>query len=249
MNASAPAAEPCPHCGAELPTLARYCPECGSDLGAGDVPEEEAPVTYESSEPRWFGVAPPQLLLGVAVGAFVFALVLAALGHWPYGLILLGVGALLLAAFLEGAKRRPEEHPLARSSSHARERAMSSLEAWRARSAAAAESRQIRTSLAFLESERRELLLELGTAAYRHDADAQDEARAKLSRLDARDWELRGRLDEADRQARERIRRARLPVEETIMTVPSEPAPPPDEGTPPTPPVVPEPRPGGPERP
>ena len=243
MSASAPAAEPCPDCGATLPSGARYCPDCGSDLGAGAVLPHETPATYERSEPRWFGVAPPYLLVGVAAGAFVLALVLVAVGHWPYGLILLGVGALLLAAFIEAAKRRPEEHALVRSSSQARERAWSSVETWRARSSAASESRRIRSTLALVESERRALLLELGSAAYRRDAAAEEAARGKLGALEARDWELRGRLDESLREAGERIRRARLPVEETIMVLPSEPAPPPDEGTPPTPPIVPEPYP------
>lgn len=243
MSASAPAAEPCPDCGAALPAGARYCPGCGSDLGAAGVPPVETPITYEHAEPRWFGIAPPYLVLGVAGGAFVLALVLAGLGHWPYGLILLGVGALLLAAFIEAAKRRPEEHALARSSSQARERARTSVETWRARSTAAAESRRVRSALAAAAVERQALLLELGTASYRRDGAAEDAARAKLSALDAREWELNGRLEEALREAGERIRRARLPVEETVMVLPTEPTPPPDEGTPPTPAVVPEPGP------
>src|SRR5690348_6319928 len=185
MSASAPAAEPCPDCGAALPAGARYCPGCGSDLGAAEVPPDETPVSYEQSEPRWFGVAPPYLLLGVAGGAFVVALVLVALGHWPYGLILLGVGALLLAAFIEAARRRPDDHALTRSSAQARERARTSLETWRARSAAAAESRQIRGALAAAETQRQALLLELGTAAYRRDSAAEDEARSRLAQLDA----------------------------------------------------------------
>jgi zinc ribbon protein len=243
MSVSVPAAEPCPDCGAALPAGARYCPECGSDLGAAAVPPDETSVTYEHAEPRWFGIAPPYLLLGVAGGALALALVLVAVGHWPYGLILLGVGALLLAAFIEAAKRRPEEHGLVRSSSQARERARSSVETWRARSAAAAESRRIRNVIAVAESERQALLLELGTAAYRRDGAAEDAARTKLSELEAREWELHGRLQESIREAGERIRRARLPVEETIMVLPTEPTPPPDEGTPPTPAVVPEPYP------
>jgi hypothetical protein len=243
MSLSVPAAEPCPDCGTALPAGARYCPDCGSDLGAGWVLPAETPVTFEQAEPRWFGVAPPYLLLGVAGGAFVLALALVAIGHWPYGLILLGVGALLLAAFIEAVKRRPEDHAVARSSSQARERARSSIETWRARSAAAAESRRIRSALAAVESGRQALLLDLGTAVHRRDAAAEDAARTKLSELEAREWELHGLLGDSLREAGERIRRARLPVEETVMVLPTEPTPPPDEGTPPTPAVVPEPYP------
>jgi hypothetical protein len=44
-------------------------------------------------------------------------------------------------------------------------------------------------------------------------------------------------------EAGERIRRARLPVQETVMVLPSEPTPPPGEATPPVPPQMPEPYP------
>ena len=78
----------------------------GLDRARAEVPPSETgpvPVSMQRSEPRWFGVAPPQLLLAVAAIAFVVAIVLFATGHWPFGLILLGVAALLLAAFLEAA--------------------------------------------------------------------------------------------------------------------------------------------------
>jgi membrane protein implicated in regulation of membrane protease activity len=69
------------------------------------------PVHVQRSDPRWFGVTPPHLLLGVAAGMCAVAIVLFATGRWPYGLILLGIGALLVAAFLEAARRRPSSKP------------------------------------------------------------------------------------------------------------------------------------------
>jgi hypothetical protein len=54
---------------------------------------------------------------------------------------------------------------------------------------------------------------------------------------------LRAELDRAVEEAGERIRRARLPVEETVMVLPTEPSPPPDEADPPEPVIVPEPYP------
>ena len=243
MSASAPVAEPCPDCGAALPAGARYCPDCGSDLGAAHVRPQETPVRYEHVEPRWFGVTPPYALLAVVAAAFLLAVVLFAVGHWPFGLILLGLGALLLAAFIELAKRRPEEHAFMRTSSQARERAQTAVETWRARSYAAAETRRIRSGLALVESERRRLLLELGTAVHKGDTDGEAAARARLAELEEHEEELQGRLEDSLRVAGERIRQARLPVEETMMVLPTEPTPPPDEGTPPTPPVLPEPYP------
>jgi zinc ribbon protein len=274
MSASAPAAEPCPNCGAGLPPFARFCPACGSQVDEGgetmraEVPPTETgevPVAYERAQPRWFGVAPPNLLLGLAVVALVLAIVLFATGHWPYGLILLGLGALLAAAFLEAVRRRPER-PLGRRSAFARERAQSTLETWRARSYAAAEVRRIRSGLFTLDGQRRNALYDLGAAVHAGDATAETAARGRLAELEAEEAELRARLDGAVESADERIRLARLPVEETMMVLPTEPTPPPgeadppqpatvpepypppDEGTPPQPARIPEPSPGAPEK-
>jgi len=93
----------CLSCGAELPPNARFCPSCGAPTAP------PGPVSYERVEPRLFGVTPPHLVLGVAIALLVLSLVLFATGRWPYGLIVLGVSALVFAAFLEAARRRPAE--------------------------------------------------------------------------------------------------------------------------------------------
>ena len=204
----------------------------------------QVPVSYVNAEPRIFASAPPNLLLGVAAAVFVLAVVLFATGHWPFGLILLGLAALLFAAFLELGRRRPRS-PMARFSSDARERAGTMLETWRARAAAAAEVRRMHSGLALLEAERRNALLRLGEAAHTHDETAEAGARAQLAELDAREADLRRELDERVAQAGERIRKARLAVQETMMVTPepNAPYPPPGEATPPQPAVVPEPSP------
>jgi zinc-ribbon domain len=250
MSASPVGADSCANCGASLPQGARFCPACGVQVDAGEtlsspVPPEETgpvPVSVQRVEPRWFGVTPPNLLLGIAATAVAVAAILFVTGHWAYGLILLGVGSLLFAAYLEAARRGPES-PIARASVDARERARSSWDALRARQAAAAELRRIQTAIARIEPERRAAFNDLGSAAYRHDADAEAEARERLEHLEAREAELRAELARTHEDAGERIRLARLPVQETVMVVPPEPTPPPDEGTPPQPAIVPEPYP------
>lgn len=247
MSASAPSTEPCPNCGAEAPERARFCPACGTDLEAGStvrahVPLAETPISYRRAEPRWFGVAPPELLLGMSAVVVVLAIVLFATGHWPYGLILIGIGALLAAAFLEAARSRPQ-HALSVRSLQARERMQSTVETWRARSTAAAETKQIRYSLALLEAERNGLLRDLGAAVHGRNDAAEAAIRARLAEIEEQEGELHRQHDRLLGDAGERIRRARFPVQETMMVLPSEPAPPPDEATPPQPAVVPEPYP------
>jgi hypothetical protein len=195
------------------------------------------------AEPRWFGVTPPTLLLGVSIALVVFAIVLFGTGHWPYGLILLGLAALLLAAFMEAARRRPHEHTAPRAGSDVREKARSRLEEWRARSTAAAEARRIQSALLLIESERKRALAELGAAAHLHDSTAEAAARSALTELDGRETALQAQLEEQLTLAGERIRKAKLPVQDTMMVLPSEPGPPPGEATPPQPAVVPEPYP------
>jgi ABC-type multidrug transport system fused ATPase/permease subunit len=160
-------------------------------------------------------------MLSVAVVAFVFAIVLFTTGHWPYGLILLGAAALLLAAFLESARRRPQS-VTRRVSVDARERARSSWDTLRVRQVATAEARRIRSALMHVESERRQAIQELGAAAHAGDADAEALVRARLAELDERETRLRAELDEVLGEANERIRKAQLPVQETML-VPPEP--------------------------
>jgi hypothetical protein len=220
--------ETCANCGAHVPWSARFCPACGVQVDAGSTEQAElpphetgpVPVSVERTEPHFFGVAPPNLLLATAVLVAVLAIVLFAGGRWPYGLILVGAAALLLAAYLEAERRRPDSR-LTRTSSDARERARSSWEQLRARQAAMAETRQIQGALLRLESDRKDAVHALGTAAYARDADAEAATRSRLDELDEQERSLRAELARAVSRAEERIRKARLPVEDTMMVPPS----------------------------
>ena len=211
------------------------------------LPDETGPVPVSlvHAEPRWFGVPPPLLLLGLAVVSFAVALTLFATGSWPIGLILLGLGAFLSAGFLEVARRRPDT-TFTRASSQAamdaRSWASSRLELVRARSSALAESQRVRGARAVIESERRAARLRLGEALQSEDEEAAEAARLRLAELDRAEAALQPRLEERLAITDERIRRVRLSVQQTLV-VPPEPYPPPDEGDPPTPARVPEPYP------
>jgi len=240
MNAYQAATETCSACGAELPADARFCSECGVLATPG--PRATVPVSDTSPEPRLFGVAPALPLLGVIVATLAVAVVLFATGHWPYGLIVLGVAALLVAALVDLVRRRPEL-PATRAAQDARERTRSVFETWRTRVAVSAEVRRIQHGLARVDADRRSALLDLGVAAHRGDEVGEGGARTRLAELDREEEALHEELNRSLEQAGERIRQAQFAVQETIMVAPNEPYPPPGEATPPEPAIVPEPYP------
>ncbi len=211
------------------------------------LPDETGPVpvSVAYAQTRWFGVPPPLFLLGLASAAFAFAVLLFAGGSWALGLVLLGLSALLLAAFLEVARRRPDS-ALTRASSlaagGARSWAGTQLELVRARTSAIAEVQRVRAKRSLIESERRMAQLRLDEAVRSEDAEAADAARERLRELDRAEQGLEGREEAGRAHANERIRRVRLSVQQTMIVKP-EPYPPPDEGDPPTPAPIPEPYP------
>jgi hypothetical protein len=213
-----------------------------------ELPGEETgpvPVSISHAETRWFGVTPPLALLLLALIAAAAAVASFVSGAWPYGLILVGVAALIVAGFLEVARRRPDSRLTsyaATSAASAREHAAAAVERLLARSSARAEVQRVRNAQAALEADRRAAMLELGEAVHNQDEPAAQAARGRLAELDAIGRDLRDRLAERISSAEERIRRSKLSVQETMVVVP-EPYPPPDEGTPPTPAPVPEPSP------
>ncbi|HLY95527.1 MAG TPA: zinc ribbon domain-containing protein [Gaiellaceae bacterium] len=206
----------CPACSATLPADARYCTACGRP-----VIDEAAPVSFSRVEPRWFGVAPPTLLLSVALGAVVVSVVVLAGGGLAFGLFLLGVGALLLALYVETARRR-RNSLVARVSADVRDRAGSTWESLRARSVVAVESRRVHGELAAIRMQRRDALLALGEATHRSDGEAAAEAQKRLAELEERETALEAQLQAQVEEAGERIRKARLSVDRTVVAPPEE---------------------------
>jgi hypothetical protein len=200
-------------------------PEQADQTSELEVPAEETgrvPVSFQRVEPHWFGIAPAPLLLGAGAGALLIAIVLFATGHWPFGLILLGVAALLAAAYVEAARRRPRRDQEPVRGAAALERAGAMWETLRTHAAASAEAKRLQSGIFVVESERRAALLELGEAVYAADAAKVAIARTTLAELDARDAELHRQMEDGLADAGERIRRARLAVQRTELRPPEE---------------------------
>jgi hypothetical protein len=184
------------------------------------LPDETGPVpvSVAYAQTRWFGVPSPFVLLGVAVGSFLLAIALLAAGSWALGLFLLGLSALVTAAFLEVARRRPESDWLRSAHSWTSSR----LELVRAHTKAVAEVQRLRGSLAVIESERRAALLRLGEAERSEDGEAAETARERLRALERAEEALHGREESEKAQAGERIRRARFSSQQTMVVEPEE---------------------------
>jgi hypothetical protein len=268
----------CSNCGTELPKTSRYCPQCGHPAPAGETKEMElppdetgrVPVEYGQVEPRYYGVTPTTLVLVLAGAALTLAVVLFALGHWPFGLIAVGVSVLLVLVFLEAARRKPDG-AVARSTADAldgfRTRAGVAAGSLATRGRAARRLLALRRELQRMGVLRARLLVELGDAVYRGDDQGTERARGQLAELDRLAALRQTEMEAVVAQTQERLERRRLEVQPTEMVelpeppeqpgevspgapaVIPEPYPPPDEGNPPEPAIMPEPGPLGPEEP
>jgi type IV secretory pathway TrbD component len=217
------------------------------------------PVHYEQAEPHYYGITPTTLVLALATAVLGLAIVLFVIGHWALGLVALGISILLGVFFVEGARRRPD--PVARTTAEAldsfRSRATVATESLATRGRAARQLLVLRRELQRMASLRTRLLFELGDAVYRGDEQATGTARGQLEELDALTARREKDMQAVVAGAREEIRQRKLEVQPTEMVelperpgedpgapaVIPEPYPPPDEGTPPEPAIIPEPGP------
>ena len=232
-----------------------------------EVPPDETgrvPVHYTRAETRYYGVTPSTLVLVLAAAALTLAIVLLVTGHWPVGLIFLGVSLLLALVFVEAARRRPAG-TVVRSTAEAldafRARAGVAADALATRGRAARRVISLRRELQHMGQLRARLLFELGDAVYRGDEQGTETAHEQVKELDELVQQREAEMQGVVAQAQERLQRRKLEVQPTEMVeLPEEPAapgegdpsgpvripepyPPPDEGSPPQPAVIPEPGP------
>ena len=239
----------CLECGEELAPGARFCSSCGVPVGG--VPSVETvpgPVVRESVERRWLGLPARFVLLCLGFAAFGAAIGLFATGSWPWGVALLLLAIVLLAALGEATRRSADawmQHS-SRLAADGRAHAATTAEVWRTRLDTALSRWRTRSRLDAISVERGPALQALGDAVWRGDTSAERGARERLVELEQEGKRIEDELAVRLAGADERIRRARLPVQDTLMVTPTEPSapyPPPDEGNPPQPARIPEPYP------
>lgn len=249
MSASPIPDSACRSCGTELASGARFCSECGVQVG--ELPPLETvpgPVVHESVERRWLGLPARFVLLCLGCGALGAAIGLFATGSLAWGVVLLLLAIVLLAALAETTRRGAgvwAQHS-SRLAADGRAHAATTAEVWRTKLDASVSRWRTQSRLDAIATERGPALQALGDAVWRKDKVAEKQARQRLVELDQEEKRMEDELAERLAGADERIRRARLPVQETLMVTPNEPSPPyppPDEGNPPEPAQVPEPYP------
>jgi predicted nucleic acid-binding Zn ribbon protein len=226
-----PSAE-CRVCGAPIPRGARFCPSCGTPVAEGDTVRTElppsetgpVPVTVQQASPRWFGLAPPTVLFGLAAALFVVAVVLLATGMWVAGLLVLGLALLFAAGFLEAGRRKPDA-PVVRASvdpvDTMRARAGFRAQAFLTRSSARREIGRRRAEAFQLSSQRERMLRDLGAAVYAGGDGAAE--REQIEALDKRVAGLEREAAEIAEQAQNRVEEARLHVQPTEVRKPAQP--------------------------
>jgi hypothetical protein len=216
-------------------------------------------VSFARVQPRWFGVAPAAGLLVLAGLSLLAAILLFAFGHWPVGLIVVGLAFLLLAGFGEAARRKPDSAVARRSFEAfraARARAGVAVGSAAERTRAQRELNSIRHELFRLQQHRGDKVAELGEAALAGDEAALAGLKDEIGGFDRLAAEKEAEMDAIANRTQEHIDQARMSVQPTMIelpegpddpeTGPSEPPPqypPPDEGNPPDPARIPEPYP------
>jgi hypothetical protein len=198
-----------------------------NDQPGDELPPLESvpgPVVHERVERRWFGVPARFVLLCLGCAGVGAAIGLLATGNWAWGIVLLLLAAIFFGALSEAARqgRRLLPAQSGRLAADGRAQAATAAEVWRTRAGTSLARWRIRSRIDQLELERPAALQALGDAVRRSDKDAQKKAQQRLDELDEQRTQLEAELEQELAGAEERIRRARLPVQETLMVAPDE---------------------------
>jgi ABC-type multidrug transport system fused ATPase/permease subunit len=171
--------------------------------------------------PRWFGVAPATVLLAIAGVAFVLGVVMVVAGSIVLALLLLGIAALLTAAVLEVARRKPDTLAVqraARAADSLRARVAFAAHATRAPSDARREIARRRAEALRLDTERERLMRAFGEAAYRGEEAMQ--LRAEIDALETRRAALAAEAAQIAAAAAAEVERASRAMQPTEVRQP-----------------------------
>jgi hypothetical protein len=225
MSAFPIADSACRNCGEALAPGARFCSSCGA--ATSDLPPVETvpgPVMHESIERRWLGLPARFVLLCLGFASFGAAIGLFATGSWAWGIVMLLLAIILLAALGEANRRNAGvwmQHS-SRLTADGRAHAATAAEVWRTKLDASLDRWRTRSRLAAIDVERGPALQALGEAVWRGDKLGERQARQRLVELEQEAKHLEEELAERLAGADERIRKARLPVQDTVMVTPNE---------------------------
>jgi membrane protein implicated in regulation of membrane protease activity len=169
------------------------------------------------TEPHLFGVTPPLAVLVLAVAALVVGILLAALGNWLVGGLLLVAAGLLFVLYV--VVSRPGGAVDA-----AGERLRYAATAVGATTAARRESLRLSNELTRLRGDREQRLRKLGEAVYGEDEAETARLRQELADLDEQIAGRERELPLVAARAREQVSKAKLEVQATKMVeIPGEP--------------------------
>ena len=198
----------CSHCGGPLPEAATFCPSCGRRTDAPPSAVREVPIDVQHAEPRYFGLAAPDVVFSAAVVLLVVGIALLVAGYLVGGVTAVVLAICLLPAFLAGVRRWPDS-PLARlgvgTADRVRDEAGVAVESISAWSRAGRDVARLRKEQFRLRRERDAKVRRLGASFYSDDGQADGlkaEAKALDERMEANQRELQRAIAVARRHTR-----------------------------------------------
>jgi hypothetical protein len=209
----------CFGCQEVLAERTHYCPHCGVRLDSGITEpvwpgaDSEEIVLYARERPHLLGVASQDTMLVVGLVSAALAGLLIVTDRVLAGGALGAVAVLLLLAFVEAVHRRPRS-VIARWVGMVldliRAQVGFSAKAVAAYARARAASLRLRRDATVLRRSRRKHVLRLGEAVYREDVEATETERRALHDIDAGVSAKVAERAQLERQAKARIRAARV---------------------------------------